>query len=205
MTWRRDQPAYLRRASQQVVLGLTEEFWPGQDPTSRTPRVFTSRPNSGGVLHADPFIVALVFLVAGVVGSVLPLVPGGLLSTVGVLYYWRATGDPSTVVLVLLVSLGLLVIVVDWFGGAVAARFGGASPGTTAAAVVAGLGLALVLGPLGLVAGIFAVVFGLEYRRHGEVERGARTAASATAGILVSTVMQVLLTVLMLAVFLVAP
>lgn len=155
------------------------------------------------MFHADPYLVGLAFLVAGFVGSVLPLVPGGLLSTAGVLYYWRVTGDPSTLALALLVSLGLLAIVVDWFGGAVGARFGGASLGTTAAAVVAGLVLALVLGPLGLVAGIFAVVFGLEYRRHGEVERGARTAASATAGILVSTVMQVLLTVTMLAVFLV--
>jgi hypothetical protein len=53
------------------------------------------------------------------------------------------------------------------------------------------------------VAGIFAVVFALEYRRHGDVDSGTRTAAYATAGILVSTGMQVLLTATMLGVFLV--
>jgi uncharacterized protein YqgC (DUF456 family) len=154
------------------------------------------------VFHGDPFLVALLLLVAGVVGSVLPLVPGGLLSTAGVLYYWWATGEPAVLVVVLLVTLGLFTVVVDWLGGAISARVGGASLGTTAAAAVGGLLLAFVLGPIGVVLGVFAVVFALEYRRHGDVEGGARTAAYATAGILVSTVMQVLLTATVLAGFL---
>jgi len=79
-------------------------------------------------------------------------VPGGLLSTAGVVYHW-------------------------WVAD---------------------------LGPLGLVAGVFVVVFALEVRRHGEADRGARTAAYATVGILVSTVMQVLLTATVLTVFLLA-
>lgn len=155
------------------------------------------------MFHADPFLVAVLFLVAGVLGSVLPLVPGGLLSTVGVLYYWWATGDPGSIALAFLVSLALLAVAVDWFGGAVSARVGGASLGTTVAALLAGIALAFVLGPLGVVAGVFAVVLGLEYRRHGDLEGSVRTAGSATVGILVSTVAQVVLTVLVLGVFLV--
>ena len=154
------------------------------------------------MFHADPFVVAVALLAAGVVGSVLPLVPGGLLSTVGVLYY-RWVADFPPLVTALLVTLGLFGLAVDWFGGAISARAGGASLWTTAAAAVGGLALAVVLGPLGLMIGVFAVVFALEFRRHGEAERGARTAAYATAGILVSTVTQVLVTVTMLAVFLV--
>ena len=156
------------------------------------------------VFHADPFLVAVVLLVAGVVGSVVPVLPGGLLSMGGVIYYWWAGGDLAPLAVGLLVVLGLSVIAVDWLGGAVSARVGGASLRTTLAAAVAGVALAVVLGPLGLVAGIFAVVFALEYRRHGEADQGARTAAYATAGILVSTVVQVLLTAAMLGVFLVA-
>lgn len=155
------------------------------------------------MFHADPFLVALVFLVAGVVGSVLPLVPGGLLSLLGVLYYWRTTGDPALLALLVLVTLALLAVAVDWLGGAVSARVGGASLGTTVAALLAGIALGVVLGPLGVVAGVFAVVFALEYRRHGDLEGSVRTAASATVGILVSTVAQVLLTVTVLGVFLV--
>jgi uncharacterized protein YqgC (DUF456 family) len=155
------------------------------------------------VFHADPFLVALLLLVAGVVGSVLPLVPGGLLSTAGVLYHWWAGGDIAPMVVGLLVALGLFTVAVDWLGGAVSARVGGASLPTTAAAAVAGVALAVVLGPLGLVAGIFGVVFAMEFRRHGEADRGARTAAYATAGILVSTVLQVLLTATILGIFMV--
>jgi len=163
---------------------------------------YPSRFELVGVFHADPFLVTVVLLVAGVVGSLLPLVPGGLLSTIGVLYYWWMTGEPGTLVAVLLVTLGVIIVLADWFGGAISARFGGASLSTTASAVLGGIVLAFVLGPLGLVAGIFGVVFALEYRRHGEAERGARTAAYATVGILVSTVMQVLLTATMLVAFL---
>lgn len=155
------------------------------------------------MFHADPYLIALLLLAAAVAGSLLPVVPGGLLSTVGVLYYWLATGEPAVLAVVLLVTLGLLTMLVDWFGGAVSARFGGASLGTTAAAALAGIALAVVLGPFGVVAGIFGVVFALELRRHGEAERGARTAATATVGILVSTVMQVLLTATVLGLFLV--
>ncbi|PSQ32746.1 DUF456 domain-containing protein [Halobacteriales archaeon SW_12_69_24] len=128
------------------------------------------------MFHADPFLVASVLLVAGVVGSVLPAVPGGLLSTTGVGYYWWAGGDIAPLAFGLLVVLGL--------------------------SALAGVALAVVAGPLGLVAGVFAVVFGLEFRRHGDARRGGRTAAYATAGILVSTAMQLLLTATMLGVFL---
>ena len=113
------------------------------------------------MFHADPFLVAVVLLVAGVVGSVVPVLPGGLLSTTGVLYYWWAGGEVAPLAVGLLAVLGLSVIAVDWLGGAVSARVGGASLRTTFAAAVAGVALAVVLGPLGLVAGIFAVVFAL--------------------------------------------
>lgn len=170
----------------------------------RTRRVFSARTNPQTVFHADPYLVALLLLAAGVLGSVLPLVPGGLCSTVGVCYYWWVTGEPGPLALALLVTLALLAVAVDWLGGAVSARVGGASLGTTAAALLAGIALAFVLGPLGVVAGVFGVVLALEYRRHGDLDRGARTAGSATVGILVSTVAQVVLTVTVLGVFLLA-
>ncbi|PSQ13970.1 hypothetical protein BRD02_11180 [Halobacteriales archaeon QS_8_69_73] len=118
------------------------------------------------MFHADPFVVAVALLVGGVVGSLLPVIPGGLLS----------------------------------------ARVGGASVRTAAAAAGGGLVLAIVLGPVGFVLGIFAVVFGLEYRRHGDPRRGGRAAAYTTVGILVSAATQVVLTAAVLAGFLlVAP
>ena len=156
------------------------------------------------MVSVDPFVLALVLLVAAVVASVVPLIPGGLLSLIGVGYYWQATGELGTVAGVALLTLGFVTLALDWLGGAISARVGGASMQTTAVAAVAAVALMLVLGPLGALLGIAGTVFGLEFYRHGDVERGLRTAALTTVGMLASSVMQVLLTVSVLLGFLLA-
>lgn len=156
------------------------------------------------MVAVDPFAVAVVLLVAGVVASVVPLVPGGLLGLAGVGWYWYATGEPGTVGMAVLVTLCLVTVLLDWLGGAVSARVGGASLGTTAVAAVAAVALLFALGPLGALLGIAGTVFALEYYRHGDVQRGARTAAFATVGMLASTAMQILLTLSILLAFLLA-
>lgn len=150
-------------------------------------------------------LVAVALLVIGVVASVVPGVPGALLSLAGVLLYWWQSGyaEPGTVALAGFVLLAVLALAVDWLAGAVSARVGGASLATTALAAVAGFLLLFVVGPLGILLGVAGVVFLAEYRRHGNVERGARTAAYATVGLLASTVAQVALTGLLLVAFLV--
>ncbi len=147
--------------------------------------------------------VALALLLAGVVGSILPLVPGAALSVLGVLIYWWSTGyaDPGPVVLIALVLVGLVTVAVDWFGGAIAARVGGASATTAAVAALAGVALFFVAGPVGIVVGIAGTVFALEYVRNRDPEASARTALYATLGVLSSTVVQTLLTGSMLVVF----
>lgn len=156
------------------------------------------------MFHADPFLVAVLVLVVAVVASVVPLVPAGLVSMVGVGYYWYVTGDPGPLVLAGLLGLGLLTLVVDWLGGALSARVGGASLRTTAVAAVVSLPLLFVFGPLGVVLGVAGTVFVFEYRRHGDAEAGLRTAGYATVGLLASTAMQVVLTVLILLGFVLA-
>lgn len=152
----------------------------------------------------DPFAVAVALLVAGVLGSFLPVVPGGLLSAGGVGYHWYATGEPGTVAVAALLGLCLVTVLFDWVGGAAAARVGGASRRTTALAALAAVAFLFVLGPLGALLGIAGTVFAAEYRRHGDARRGARTAAFATAGMLASAAIQALLTGTVLVAFLLA-
>lgn len=156
------------------------------------------------MVSADPFVVAVALLLAGVVGSVVPLVPGGLLSLAGVGSYWYATGEPGPVAMVVLVTLALVTVLLDWLGGAISARVGGASLRTTVVAAVVAVALLFVLGPLGALLGIAGTVFALEYYRHRDVRRGVRTAAFATVGMLASTAMQVVLTLTILLAFLLA-
>ncbi len=145
----------------------------------------------------EPLVwVGIALVAAGVVGSVLPLVPGGLLSVAGVLVYWWSTGyaEPSVVLVAALVGVGLVATLVDYAGGAIAARAGGASLVTTAAAVVVGIVLLFVAGPLGFVLGLAATVFVVEFAQNADTEAGLRVALYTTVGVLASTVVQVLLT-----------
>ncbi|MGQ3413295.1 DUF456 domain-containing protein [Natrinema sp. LN54] len=151
-------------------------------------------------------ILAVALLVGGVAGTVVPLVPGGLLSLAGLGVYWWGSGfsDPGTITLAVLALLGVLTVVVELFGGSIAARAGGASWVTSAAAAVVGILLMVVTGPVGLLVGLFGTVFVLEFVRNGELEGSTRSAVYTTAGVLASTAVQVLLTVSILLGFLVA-
>jgi len=140
--------------------------------------------------------LAFLLLVGGVLGSVVPALPGALLSLSGVLVYWWATGytDPGLLVLAALVGLALLVLVVDLFAGVLAARAGGASGRTSLVAGVVGLLLFFVAGPVGVLLGIAGTVYALE-RVQGRSQRSSlRRAAYTTLGVLASVVVQALLT-----------
>lgn len=139
-------------------------------------------------------VVAFVLLVGGVVGSLVPQVPGALLSLLGIGTYWYATGDPGTLLLVALVLVAVLTWVVDIAGGAIAARVGGASNATAILAGVVGLVLFFVTGPLGMILGVAATVFAVEFYRQQDARGGAKAALVTTVGMLASGLAQALLT-----------
>ena len=154
------------------------------------------------MLPIDPVVVTVVLLLAGIIMSFVPLVPGGAVSTLGITYYWATTNELGTAVFVGFITLGVLTVAFDLLGSAISARAGGASIRTTIVAAVAAILLLFVLGPLGALLGVVGSVFLLEYLRHGDVRRGVKTAAVTAVGMLASTAMQVLLTVSMLVGFL---
>lgn len=151
-------------------------------------------------------LLALAMLVGGIAGSVLPLLPGALLSLTGVYLYWWSTGftDPGILWVFVLTTIGLTAFIADYFGGAITARAGGASLFTTGLAVIVGFVLLFVTGPIGLLVGIGGTVFLAEYYRHRDAKTGGKAALYATVGVIASTVAQVLLTVCMLVMFVIA-
>jgi hypothetical protein len=154
-----------------------------------------------GLPAVDPLVaLAFLLLVAGVVGSVVPLLPGAGLSTVGVLVYWYATGfaRPGPVVLAALVIVGLFGVAVDLAGGALAAKAGGASTATTALAAVVGIVATVLAGPVGLLVGVAGTVFLVEFARHRDAEASGRSALFATVGVLASGLVQLTVTASML-------
>lgn len=141
-------------------------------------------------------LVAFALLVLGVVGSVLPALPGALLSIAGVLLYWWNTGytDPGTLVLVTLVGVGVLTMLVDLLAGFLSAKVSGASNLAAVLAGVAGFLAFFVAGPLGIVLAVAGTVFVVEVARGGDVREGGRAAAVTTVGMLGSAFVQVIMT-----------
>jgi len=148
-------------------------------------------------LGVDPLVlVAFTLLIAGVLGSLLPVLPGPALSLAGVYLYWWTTGyaEPVLLVLLALTLVGLVGVVVDLFGGALGARAGGASATTTAVAAAVGVALFFVAGPVGIVLGVAGTVFVVEFLRERDARASLTAAVYATLGVLASAVVQALLT-----------
>jgi len=150
-------------------------------------------------------VLAVALMIAGVLGCVVPGVPGAPLSLAGIYLYWWATGfaEPGLGLLATLSLLGLLAFVADVGAEVVSARIGGASLTTSLVAGAVGIVLFVVLTPVGALLGVVAAVFVLEYLRHRDAARGATAAGVVVLGILASTVVQVLLTGSMLVAFVV--
>lgn len=141
-------------------------------------------------------LLALAVAAAGVIGSFVPLLPGAVLSLGGVYLYWFATGytEPGLLVLIGLTVVGLATVAVDWLGGAVAAKAGGASTRLAAAAGVVGLVGLVLAGPVGLFVGVAGTVFAVEYATGGDRDASLRAAAYTTVGLLATSVLQAVLT-----------
>jgi uncharacterized protein YqgC (DUF456 family) len=142
------------------------------------------------------WLVAVGLLLAGLLGSVVPGLPGPVLSLAAVLGYWWATGytSPGALALAGLVGLGLAGLAADWVAAPLGARAGGASTRTTAVAAVVGFALLFVLGPLGVLVGVAGTVFLLELRATGDPRASLRSAGATTLAVLGSAVVQVVIT-----------
>jgi uncharacterized protein YqgC (DUF456 family) len=145
-------------------------------------------------------LVAVVLLIAGIVGSVIPNVPGAVLSLIGVYVYWWGTGfaEPSTALVAVITVLVVIVVVGGFFQDVIAARFGGASTLSAAAAGVVGFVCLFLTGPVGMLLGSAATVFALEYRRQRDAKASARAATAVVLATVGSALVELFVTVMLL-------
>ncbi|MFH5797145.1 DUF456 domain-containing protein [Haladaptatus sp. CMAA 1911] len=153
-----------------------------------------------------PFLLALVLLLGGVLGSVVPLLPGVPLSLAGIYAYWWWTGfgTPGLLFVVIATLLGVAAVLAEYAGGAISARAGGGSVWSALVAGIVGLVALLTTGPLGMLLAVALATFAVELARTGDFEHGTRTAAFAVVGLLASAVFQLLVTGTLLVGFLAA-
>ena len=149
------------------------------------------------------FWIAAALLLAGMIGSFLPLVPSGLFSLAGVWTYALFGSEPiGTLALAVLTATALAAAVLEHLGGPLAAKLSGSSNRVMIFATLGGFVLMFVLGPIGIIVGVVGVVFALELWEGSAVDTAARRSVYTAAGILASSVVQLLLTFSILAMFL---
>src|SRR5437879_3265213 len=139
-------------------------------------------------------VVGALFL-AGLVGALIPWIPGPLFILIGVLVWAVATQFAVIGVgrLVILVTLALTTLLVNFAAGPIGARRSGGSRWAGGGAIVGPLGL--LIGPvIGAVAG--------EMIRGGDVERSLRTGVGALIGMVAGIAADFVISVAMIGLFL---
>lgn len=148
-------------------------------------------------------LLILLLLIGGVIGSLLPLIPGALLSLLATVVYVTATPNPSIIYIIFSLTIAAFALTADWLAGSIAAKYGGASNKTSLMAGIAGLiGFIFFGGPLGMTVLIAATVYIREYLIHGNQEISEKGALYATLGVLGSALIQTFLTLTILTVYL---
>lgn len=156
----------------------------------------------------DPTIVyavAAVLVIAGLAGTILPVLPGVLLVFGGL--FLAAWADDFTrvgyVALAIIGALGLLSFAADFFASVMGAKRVGASPQALFGAAAGGA-IGIFLGIPGIIFGPFVGAALGEYAARGGLLRAGKVGIGTWVGMLVAAIAKVVIAVAMVATFFVA-
>jgi uncharacterized protein YqgC (DUF456 family) len=138
---------------------------------------------------------ALLLMAVGLVGTLVPALPGIVLVFAGALLYAAGTGFSSIGVghLAVYGALALLAVALDALANLLGARLFGASKwGLLGALVGVGVGL-LVAGPLGLVLGPLLGAVALELLARRSLRQALRSGAGTAVGCVLGTAVELAL------------
>jgi len=151
------------------------------------------------------WVLAVIFVVVGLAGILLPALPGTILIFAGLLLTAWADGF-TRVGAGTLVLLGVIAAAsygVDFVAAALGVKRLGASPRAMAGAAIGTL-LGLFLGLPGLIVGPFAGAVVGELTVHRDLARAGRAGVAAWIGFAIGTAVKVALAFSMVAIFLAA-
>jgi uncharacterized protein YqgC (DUF456 family) len=149
------------------------------------------------------YVVIGVLVIVGLIGSVVPGLPGTPLIVVAALVHGFVTDWDTIGVgrLLILVALSAVAEVAGYLGTALGTRRSGGS-GWAVIGAVAGAIVGLTFAPLGLIVGPLAGAVVAEAVRTGDVGASLRTGIGAGVGFLAGAVMHLAIAVTMVALFL---
>ena len=147
-------------------------------------------------------VLGLVLIIAGLIGCVLPGLPGPLTAWVGLLVTVLAKPIPDDWTLIGTTFVVVLIItVLDYVIPAMGTKkFGGSKYGTYGAIIGVLVGFFAPI-PGGIIVGAFAGAFIGEFLKNKDAEQALKAAFGAFIGFLVSTGMQLIVTLFFLGIY----
>lgn len=151
----------------------------------------------------SPEIASAIIIGIGLIGCIVPLLPGPPIVWLGMVYYawqtdWTKVGPFSLAILLVLALVGSSANTwMSWLG----ARKGGASGWATVASIAGGL-IGLVFFSLpGLIIGSVASIAAVEYYRHGDWNKVFKASSGYVVGYLLAMLVEIAVCLLMIGIF----
>lgn len=148
-------------------------------------------------------VIGLFLVILGIIGSVLPVLPGPMTGWIGLLLLFLTSTIPINYYLLgITFFVALLILILDYIiPGIGAKKFGGSKKGANGATLGLIIGLLLPI-PLGFVIGAFAGAFiGELIHDPKDLKRAIRSAFGSFMGFLASTTMKLFASIIFLVIF----
>lgn len=154
-------------------------------------------------LYIIALVLTLAVMLVGVIGTVLPVIPGTILIFLAALVYavvegFQAIGWPTLVVLGLLAAIATTA---DLWASSIGAKMGGASGWSVVVGLLGGLVGFLFFSLPGAILGAVLGVLLIELIRVGDVKQALKAGSGWAIGWILSTVLQLGFGLVMVAIF----
>ncbi|MHB8127292.1 MAG: DUF456 domain-containing protein [Desulfitobacteriaceae bacterium] len=154
-------------------------------------------------METTALVLTIILFIAGLLGTILPVLPGAILIYGGMLLYGFMTqfAKLDAYFFLLQALVLVLIFVIDFLASAISTRhFGGSKLAAWGAVIGTILGL-FFLGPLGIVIGPFFGAVAAELLRGTEIHQSIRVGFGSLVGILGGTVVKFCAEILMIVYF----
>jgi uncharacterized protein YqgC (DUF456 family) len=131
-------------------------------------------------------VIAIIMFLIGLIGTILPALPGVLLIFGGMLVYGFMTGFASLSIWFFVMQLLVMAVIfiVDFIASAVSTKkYGGSRQAAFGAAVGTILGV-IILGPLGIIIGPFAGSVAAEVLLGKEIKQAVKVGFGSLVGVM---------------------
>lgn len=157
-------------------------------------------------MNISAMVLAIALFVLGLLGTVLPVLPGAILVFGGMLLFGFLTDFATLGVWFFVVEASLLVItfVIDYIASAIGTRIAGGSKWAALGAVVATIPALIVFGPLGIILGPLIGSVGVELLRGIPLRTAWRVGVGTLMGSIGGTLSKLGIEIVMIVFFFIA-